>query len=155
MRLPPCRESYSGRRGAVSLYVPSIANLIFMHTITKQFEFQAAHVLSWHPGKCSRIHGHGYVLEVSVTGHLNDSGVVVDPSVLHEFVKNEIVDKYDHHLLNDFFGNPTAEVLAEKFFMTLQEKWSVRNCWVTQVRLSETRDTWVAFPVTPYEVESE
>ena len=42
--------------------------------IRKTFRFEAAHVLPFHPGKCARMHGHSYVLEVAVRGPLQESG---------------------------------------------------------------------------------
>lgn len=126
-----------------------------MHTITKRFEFEAAHILTWHPGKCKRLHGHSYKLEVDVTGELNDNGIVADFTDLKELVKNEIVEKYDHQNLNDFFGNPTAEVMVQKFFEHLSAKWR-GNGIISQVRLWETANSWVSFPSEPlYETESE
>ena len=42
--------------------------------IRKQFAFEAAHVLPYHTGKCSRLHGHSYRLEVALEGGLHTSG---------------------------------------------------------------------------------
>lgn len=109
-----------------------------MHTITKRFDFEAAHVLPWHPGKCKRLHGHSYKLEVDVTGNLDENGIVADFTDLKELVKNEVVDKYDHQNLNDYFGNPTAEVMAQKFFEILSVKWH---------RYSEYARTFMILPV--------
>lgn len=126
-----------------------------MHTITKRFEFEAAHVLPWHPGKCARQHGHSYKLEVDVTGNLNDNGIVSDFSDIKELVKKEIVDKYDHQNLNDYFGNPTAEVMAQKFFDIISAKWRGHGV-ISQVRLWETANSWTSYPAKPlYETESE
>ena len=36
--------------------------------IRKRFRFEAAHTLPFHPGKCARMHGHSYRLEVAVSG---------------------------------------------------------------------------------------
>ena len=36
--------------------------------IRKHFRFEAAHALPFHPGKCARMHGHSYRLEVAVRG---------------------------------------------------------------------------------------
>jgi len=47
-------------------------------SIVRRYRFEAAHTLPWHPGKCSRTHGHSYVLEVQVAGELDNRGVVMD-----------------------------------------------------------------------------
>lgn len=84
-------------------------------SVTKTFAFEAAHVLPWHPGKCSRLHGHSYRLDVTVGGALDANGVVLDFADLAETVRERIVERCDHSLLNDIVSNPTAEVLAITF----------------------------------------
>jgi 6-pyruvoyltetrahydropterin/6-carboxytetrahydropterin synthase len=81
--------------------------------IRKQFAFEAAHVLPFHAGKCSRLHGHSYRLDVSVTGPLEAdgpaTGMVVDFDELARTVRSTIIDKLDHTHLNDTIENPTSE----------------------------------------------
>ena len=50
-------------------------------SVTRCFTFEAAHQLPWHPGKCRNLHGHGYRLEVTVEGPVNDDGMVLDFAV--------------------------------------------------------------------------
>jgi 6-pyruvoyltetrahydropterin/6-carboxytetrahydropterin synthase len=84
--------------------------------IRKLFRFEAAHVLPHHPGKCSRLHGHSYRLEVAVSGPLAVSGpsqgMVVDFDELSAIVKPRIIERLDHSSLNDVLPNPTAEHIA-------------------------------------------
>lgn len=84
--------------------------------MTKTFGFEAAHVLPWHPGKCARMHGHSYRLEVTVSGAVDDRGVVVEFGDLSAVVQRAVVDRCDHRVLNDLDDNPTAERLALLFF---------------------------------------
>ena len=81
--------------------------------IRKQFAFEAAHVLPFHAGKCSRLHGHSYRLDVSVAGALQQdgpaTGMVVDFDELARTVRSTIIDKLDHTHLNDTIENPTSE----------------------------------------------
>jgi 6-pyruvoyltetrahydropterin/6-carboxytetrahydropterin synthase len=42
--------------------------------IRKQFRFEAAHVLPHHSGKCSKLHGHSYRVDVAVEGPLQSDG---------------------------------------------------------------------------------
>lgn len=74
--------------------------------VVKEFRFEAAHVLPRHPGKCSRLHGHSWLLRVGVTGLVNpETGFVVDFFDLKGLVQ-PYVDKWDH----SFLGAGRAEV---------------------------------------------
>ncbi|HXB84016.1 MAG TPA: 6-carboxytetrahydropterin synthase QueD [Candidatus Acidoferrum sp.] len=83
--------------------------------LRKQFRFEAAHVLPFHPGKCARMHGHSYRLEVAITGPVQTEGpsrgMVEDFDEIERIVAERIVDRFDHQNLNDFVENPTAENL--------------------------------------------
>jgi 6-pyruvoyltetrahydropterin/6-carboxytetrahydropterin synthase len=81
--------------------------------IRKQFKFEAAHVLPHHAGKCSRLHGHSYRLDVTVDGPLQSSGpatgMVVDFDLLGQTVRTTVIEALDHRSLNDLVENPTSE----------------------------------------------
>ena len=66
-----------------------------------------------HPGKCSRLHGHSYRLEVALDGTLHASGpaagMVEDFDVVSRVVKAAVVNELDHRSLNELLDNPTAE----------------------------------------------
>lgn len=71
--------------------------------VTKRFTFEMAHALRCHDGQCANIHGHSYVLDVTIAGtpavapgHPKD-GMVIDFADLKRMVK-PIVDRYDHAL---------------------------------------------------------
>jgi 6-pyruvoyltetrahydropterin/6-carboxytetrahydropterin synthase len=80
--------------------------------VVKTFRFEAAHVLPWHPGKCSRMHGHSYRLDVHVAGQLNEHGIVMEFGELADYVRERVIDRCDHQVLNDLIDNPTAERVA-------------------------------------------
>ena len=81
--------------------------------IRKSFTFEAAHVLPHHPGKCARLHGHSYRLDVALDGPLQETGpatgMVEDFEVVTRVVKAEVIDEVDHRSLNELMDNPTAE----------------------------------------------
>jgi 6-pyruvoyltetrahydropterin/6-carboxytetrahydropterin synthase len=81
--------------------------------IRKSFTFEAAHLLPHHPGKCARLHGHSYRLEVVLEGPLHAegpaAGMVEDFEVVSQVTKSTVVAQLDHHYLNDLIENPTAE----------------------------------------------
>jgi len=111
-----------------------------MIEVTKRFTFEASHHLPWHSGKCRNLHGHSYKLEVSLSGDLNDNGIVVDFYLLSALVQQAVIDRYDHQNLNQFFDNPTAENIATNIFLELsalvkKAKWGAD---VRSVKLWET-----------------
>ena len=72
--------------------------------ITKRFTFEMAHALRGYDGPCRHIHGHSYVLEVSVGGPLGaagaaDEGMVMDFGVLKTIVQQAVLERYDHALV--------------------------------------------------------
>ena len=108
-------------------------------SVTRAFSFEAAHQLPWHDGKCQRLHGHSYRLEVTVTGPVREDGMVIDFAELKAVVDREVVDRFDHQFLNDFFENPTAEVVAAEVWKSLE----AAGLGVTHIRLWETQDSSV------------
>lgn len=70
--------------------------------LTKTFRFEASHVLPKHPGKCSRLHGHSWVLHVSVEGPINkETGFVQDFAEISTIVK-PLIERLDHHHLGTY-----------------------------------------------------
>ncbi|MEO6836458.1 MAG: 6-carboxytetrahydropterin synthase QueD [Candidatus Tumulicola sp.] len=84
--------------------------------IRKHFRFEAAHVLPFHPGKCARMHGHSYRLEVAIRGPLQADGpgrgMIADFDDIKRIVREAAIDPLDHQTLNEFIDNPTAERIA-------------------------------------------
>ena len=88
--------------------------------VTKIFEFEAAHALDCHDGKCSNIHGHSYKLHVSVRGvptHEKGSpkdGMVIDFSDIKNIVKSMVVGPFDHALVLEKDSPYLTEALKER-----------------------------------------
>ncbi|WP_425061000.1 hypothetical protein SCACP_17670 [Sporomusa carbonis] len=94
-----------------------------MYDLTIIAEFEAAHRLPDYPGKCCRLHGHNWKVEVTVTGHkLNHLGMVMDFKELKAEV-SKVIETLDHYYLNDIpafkMTNPTAENIAKYIYDTL------------------------------------
>lgn len=126
-------------------------------TVTREFSFDAAHQLSWHPGKCARLHGHTYRVRLSVTGDLDANGVVVDFATLKSDFIEVVMNDYDHQFLNDFLDNPTAERIAADIFGRLTcagyvlsevTVYETATCSAT-VRPAPTRSTRSVPPAPP------
>lgn len=73
--------------------------------ITKEFNFEMAHALLKHDGPCKNIHGHSYLLSVTVKGipqkdpHSPKNGMVADFSDIKKIIAENIIKHYDHALL--------------------------------------------------------
>jgi 6-pyruvoyltetrahydropterin/6-carboxytetrahydropterin synthase len=73
--------------------------------VTKQFDFEMAHVLWNYDGPCRNMHGHSYRLFVTVTGvTINDksnpkNGMLIDFGDLKKIVNEVIVKKCDHAVM--------------------------------------------------------
>lgn len=80
-------------------------------------EFEAAHRLPDYDGKCCRLHGHNWKVEVCVRGRdLALNGMLVDFKILKESLAM-VLGKLDHYFLNETppFDTlpPTAEHIAQ------------------------------------------
>ncbi|MBN1272679.1 MAG: 6-carboxytetrahydropterin synthase [Candidatus Aminicenantes bacterium] len=86
--------------------------------------FQAAHFLREYKGKCEKIHGHTFQVEVQVAvRELGTTGIGIDFSDIKKKL-SEILP--DHTLLNDIYTfNPSAENLARQFFYDLKKFFPV------------------------------
>ena len=83
-----------------------------MPYITKQFKFCAAHKYwnnSWPPdknyevfGDDIKVHGHNYILDITVTGPIDqDSGFVFDIQKLKKIVDTHVVSVIDHSQIQE------------------------------------------------------
>lgn len=92
--------------------------------IRKQFRFEAAHVLPNHPGKCARVHGHSYRVEVALRGQLQTAGpatgMIEDFDTVRAIVHERVLDELDHRSLNDLIDNPTCERIVQWIWKRLQ-----------------------------------
>lgn len=110
-------------------------------TISKTFDFDAAHFLPNVPKrhKCRRLHGHTYRVEVVLRGVPDRRGFVVDYAEIAAAWK-PIEEMLDHRLLNDIEGleNPSTEVLAPWIAHALLDALPLLHA----VRVYESSTTW-------------
>jgi 6-pyruvoyltetrahydropterin/6-carboxytetrahydropterin synthase len=86
--------------------------------VSKKFSFDAAHSLPKYEGKCNRLHGHHWVVELACSGYVaEDTGMVVDFNELKKFC-NIFEEKFDHTCLNEIseLWNPTAENICKYIY---------------------------------------
>jgi len=139
--------------------------------ITRRLEFDAGHRIPHHGSQCRNLHGHRYVLEVTLRGETvkscgsSDEGMVLDFSDVKQIVKREVVDRWDHAFLvhvddikvREFLESmpdhktvvmsliPTAENLARIAFDTLASHFNKaygERLILERVRLYETPNCW-------------
>lgn len=92
--------------------------------IRRWFDFDAAHKLPHHPGKCANLHGHtwkGFVELAATT--LAPTGMVMDFKDLDKAIQ-KCISVYDHTYLNDRIANPTAEILAKEIYTAVKKEVS-------------------------------
>ena len=85
--------------------------------LTKEFSFEAAHLLEGYDGACREIHGHSYRLFVTVRGvpvcdgRNPKLGMVMDFGQLKRIVGEEVVQRLDHAFV--MRRTPAGEAFAE------------------------------------------
>ena len=120
-------------------------------SVTKIFEFEASHHLPKYHGDCSRVHGHSYKLEVTLTNFKHgktgtidvDSGMIMDFKAVKRIVQEHIIDYVDHSNLNDFYENPTAEIMVADFYSKLSRVLP-SEIMIESIKLWETSSSYAS-----------
>ena len=95
-----------------------------MFEVSVEYHFDAAHYLRGYQGKCEKVHGHRFLVMVTVqTGELDNLGMAYDFTELKRHLR-EVVDSFDHVCLNDLPAflerNPSSENIAITIYQELQ-----------------------------------
>lgn len=111
---------------------------MFELTVTSQFS--GAHRLRNYKGKCEKLHGHNWKVEVVVSGEPDNSGMVVDFGILKKALEN-VLSKLDHSYLNDigYFKkfNPSCENTAVYIFSKMKKELAEYNVKLKKVTVWE------------------
>jgi len=117
-----------------------------MIRLTVQGGFSSAHFLRNYNGKCERLHGHNWKVQIEVSGNSTDSqGLLMDFTFLKQEL-NKVLETLDHKVLNEdveFFqkNNPTAENICRYIFENLKCSLNNNNCKLTAVTVYETESS--------------
>lgn len=139
--------------------------------ITRRLEFDAGHRIPDHKSQCRHLHGHRYVIEITLSGDIirrqgdAANGMLMDFSEVKSLAKEHLVDAWDHaflayvgdrpvvEFLQSIPGHktvlldcvPTAENLATTAFQILDTVYRDtygNNLHLERVRLYETPNCW-------------
>ncbi|MBW1797274.1 MAG: 6-carboxytetrahydropterin synthase QueD [Deltaproteobacteria bacterium] len=105
-------------------------------------QFAAAHQLREYEGKCEKLHGHNWKIEVYVTGEkLEKNGLLID----FKLVKNatqKVLNELDHVFLNELDAfktiNPSSENIARHIFTELSREVNTEDIKVSRVTTWES-----------------
>jgi 6-pyruvoyltetrahydropterin/6-carboxytetrahydropterin synthase len=120
-----------------------------MYEATIKKSFSAAHILKEIGGKCEDLHGHNFVVEVTVKGEsLSKEDLLIDFRILKRWT-NEILEQLDHKYLNqiDIFKgiNPSSEQIARYIHDRLTDNMKSMNLKVSRVTVWESENARVAY----------
>jgi len=121
-----------------------------MFELTISVNFEAAHYINNYPGKCSRLHGHNWKVEVNIYGStLDELGMLIDFRDLKTSV-NKIMMQLDHYCLNEIEPfcriNPTAENISKYIYEQLKETQEFdQNVNLRSVKVWESLNSAAAY----------
>ena len=142
-----------------------------MLKITRKLEFDAGHRIPDHRSQCRNLHGHRYVIEITLEGDLveavgaPDRGMVMDFADVKSLAMEHLIGQWDHAFIvyegdrqvRDFLETmaghktvvldciPTVENLAVVAFRILSEVYDAHygvNLRLKHLRLYETPNCW-------------
>ena len=119
-----------------------------MFEVTVKGTFSAAHFLRDYHGKCEKLHGHNWQVEVTVSKEtLGKNGMVIDFKELKNKL-NKVLGEFDHSFINkvsDFKKiNPTSEHMAQYIYKRLK-KLIPRTVAISKVIVWESEKSFATF----------
>lgn len=142
-----------------------------MLTITRKLEFDAGHRIPNHKSECRNVHGHRYVMHITLLGTVQEKkgasseGMLMDFSDVKKLAETHLVSHWDHAFLvyeqdkavraflDSLPGHktvvldriPTVENLAQIAFDTLKTVYETHYDTVLtlkSIKLFETPNNW-------------
>lgn len=112
-------------------------------------EFAAAHQLRDFEGKCEKLHGHNWKIEVYVRGDkLGKDGVLLDFRLIKRGAEKAL-GELDHKFLNELepfrAKNPSSENIARHIFESLRKALDNENVRVSRVTAWESDTTCATY----------
>jgi 6-pyruvoyltetrahydropterin/6-carboxytetrahydropterin synthase len=112
-------------------------------------QMAAAHQLREFHGKCEKLHGHNWKIEVLVTGQgLGDKGILIDFKLIKEAAQ-KVLGEMDHSFLNELECfksiNPSSENIARHIFLSLSKLLNDVHVRVSKVTAWESDSTCASY----------
>ena len=125
-----------------------------MFMVSVQAHYDSAHYLRNYKGKCERLHGHRYVVELALAANeLNEAGIAYDFVDVKKHLR-ALADRLDHENLNELEPfteiEPSAENQARYFYEEMKRLLpaGMRDA-VIYVRVWETPTQWATYAERP------
>lgn len=120
-----------------------------MYEVTIKKSFSAAHLLKEIGGKCEELHGHNFLVEVSVAAEsLNSEDILIDFRLVKGWT-DEVLEQLDHKYLNEleYFKNinPSSEQIAHFLYDRIGEKSRQANVVLSRVTVWESENSRVSY----------
>ena len=134
-----------------------VGSIRVMHNV------EMAHRLTKTPGKCENIHGHSWKVILTLTGEIDEKGVIVEFGYLKMAFRDFLDTHFDHHLLLNIHddlsmsdppgttvmdGEPTTENFARLIY-----DWALKflinrigNVYSARVEVWETATNCAVYP---------
>src|SRR5512140_1189340 len=111
--------------------------------------FSAAHALRNYQGKCERLHGHNWKIEVRTAAEtLDAAGMGLDFTVLRAR-PGAAISHLDHRFLNDLEPfqacSPSSELIAQHIFEQLAPAVNDARVRLVAVRVWESEGSWAEY----------
>jgi 6-pyruvoyltetrahydropterin/6-carboxytetrahydropterin synthase len=121
-----------------------------MYVVTVQAHYDSAHFLRNYHGKCERLHGHRYVVELALAADtLDESGIAFDFVHVKKHLR-DLANRLDHENINDLppfdVIEPSAENQARYFHDELARALPAAMAGaVLYVKVWETPTQWAMY----------
>jgi 6-pyruvoyltetrahydropterin/6-carboxytetrahydropterin synthase len=125
-----------------------------MYVVSVKAHYDSAHYLRKYKGKCEKLHGHHYVVEVTLaTEELNESGLAFDFVDVKRHLR-ELADWLDHENINELPPfteiESSAENQARFFFDELKRRLPPAMAdALLYTRVWETPTQWAQYSERP------
>jgi len=121
-----------------------------MFVVSVQAHYDSAHFLRNYQGKCERLHGHRYIVELALArNELDEAGIAFDFVIVKKHLR-ALAGRLDHNNLNDLEPftalEPSAENQAKWFWDELKQQLppAVADAMI-YTRVWETPTQWAQY----------
>jgi 6-pyruvoyltetrahydropterin/6-carboxytetrahydropterin synthase len=108
--------------------------------VTKEFTFSGAHNLAGYHGKCEKLHGHTWTVQITVDAPVGENGLAFDFVRLKEIGNRKAIALLDHTYINETIQNPSAENIAMWIWERLTDDLPLH-----EIRVFETPTSFVTY----------